>query len=1325
MHTSTIQPQSFASARKGSRNPGRAILRTALALLAGLSARTLAAQVPAAVASTQTTIASGFSAGPAVTDSCGDVYVYESGGTGVVEIHAGTGVVSTVIANAQGYGSSGMALYMDAAKKNLYFPDFGNFYTTHFDQLPIVNCVPGTVNAAFASNLYDLPTPNYYWGTAQDVAGDAAGNVFFITTSNVQSAIYEEIFNSSANTYAPAQILQSWPNNLTHIVADAAGDVFFNDGTANLYELKAPYTTAPTVAAPFATGFNSVVGLSIDLQGNLYVADGGASVVYEIPNESGTLNPAHQYALASVGLVYKVGIDAFHNLYLSNYYPGAVKVQIGSGTAPATAVGSTSGSIGIDYIFNAAVTPTSITAVTGASPSTTFSTGTGGCAVGTAYKALGTCSVNATYTPSAVGEQTGAILFTSSAGTVITNVSGIGQGAAVTIDPGLVVPTATTLKAPSGVTVDNLGNVYVTDSTANTLTEFPAGSNGVGTTVSTGSVALNAPSSVAVDNVGDIFIANTGANQVVEIPVVNGVLTNASTAALPLTLKNPEGVATDGVGNLYIADTGDNNLLFVPNLSGTLGFSDTQSFGTSLDSPSAVTVDPNGKVYLAEASDVLAFAAPLGSAAQVKVISGLSSPTALATDASGSLFVVDSGTASILRYPSIGGNFGPKTLVGSTIVNPVGVATDASGNLYVTDTTDSVTATIDRVDAALNFGGWNVGSSSTPFTAAVNSSGNEQAVFQSPDYTTSGNTAAGYSVTSDSCTGASLLPGGACAVTATFTPPAPELNAQENLNFLSNAGNGAPQLQLIGTGAHITPSTISLVLAGPTPLNAGQSVTLTATIGTGSNTAPPGGSIKFLVNGTAVGTVAVTNGAASLTLKNGLPAGSAVVLTATYSGDVINYSGSTVSIDEVVIGLSDSLTLAISGLSTTTLYNNPFSANDDTYATYTLSTIARSGGTVTATLGTPVTLSAGAVVSVAGVSDTSYDGVFVLASANGSTLVWQQAGADSSSTKGTLAARQQSSTGPSLQLTATLAPSSTIAPNGVVAFMAGTTTIGVASVLPTASGYQAILPTTALRAGTSANASGSFLANYNLSAVYSNDTTYNPATSNVVPISIVAPPAAAPACALTGTTGATCQLNTTGAFYTITPANPTITATTTTAGGPASGSTTLTLNSYGGYNGILNFTCSGLPAYAQCAPYPGDPTVVPSTLAANVVPATVDLIINTNVAPIVPTGSSMVWWLSGATGFLLLSLRRRIQRMGYLRGGQLFTVAGGLLLFVGSVLGLGGCGSSGYSFITPAGSSTVTVKVSSAQLDPASGTTGATYLPDPNPLTFQVTLVVK
>jgi hypothetical protein len=102
----------------------------------------------------------------------------------------------------------------------------------------------------------------------------------------------------------------------------------------------------------------------------------------------------------------------------------------------------------------------------------------------------------------------------------------------------------------------------------------------------------------------------------------------------------------------------------------------------------------------------------------------------------------------------------------------------------------------------------------------------------------------------------------------------------------------------------------------------------------------------------------------------------------------------------------------------------------------------------------------------------------------------------------------------------------------------------------------------------------------------------------------------------------------------------------------------------------------------------------------------------------------MAWWFSGAAGLVLLLLRRRVKRMGYLRAGQLATILGAVLVLVGSVAGLSGCGSSAYTSITPAGTSVVTVKVSSAQLA-ANTTAASTYLPDPDPITFQITLVVK
>jgi len=1233
--------------------------------LAAFSSHGLSAQVPAVVATSTLTLNGTFSAGPAVTDACGDIYVFEGGGnTGVVEYQAGTGKVTTIIANSQGYlpEPGRAALYMDQAKKNLYFPDFTNFYTAHFDQLPIVNCVPGAINNNFGFGNNISPAANYYYGTVNEVTGDAAGDVFFTTTQSAQTTIYEEAYVASTSTYNGLTPLPSWPNPINYLASDAAGDIYFADQTStypsngstfsvsnNIYVLKAGYSSAPTL---FAGGFNDIVGLSMDAAGNLYISDNGGtpvaanSVLYEIPNGSTGLVAANKFAIASIGVPFKVAVDNFKNVYLSNS-SGLIELKPNSALATSTAVGAVATALPIGYVFNAAVTPTSIKAVTGTAASTVFSSGTGGCAVGTAYQAitptsnaaLSSCTVNATFAPSAGGLQTGAILFTSVASTVITDVSGIGLAPEVTIDPGTVTPSTTTLKAPAGVTVDNLGNVFVTDSSANTLTEFPVGSKGVGTVVSTGSIILKAPVGVAVDNIGDIFIADSGNNRVVEIPVINGVLTNASTAALSPTLKNPEGVAVDGQGDLYIADTGDNNLLYVPNILGTLNFAAATSNGTSLTAPSAVTVDLNGNVFVAESgsnNDVLEFAAPFGTSAQSKVASGLSTPTSLATDASGSLFIVNSGSSTIVRLPKLNGNFGSQAIVGGTIASPFGVAVDAVGNLYATDTTNAVVAEIQRVQTALQFGGWNVGTTSTPFTGTISSSGTQPVIFASPSYTASGNTSAGFNITSDGCAGQTVQPGGSCAITATFTPPVTELNATETLTLASNASNGTAQLQLVGTGANVKPSTLSLALTGPTPLNAGQSVTLVATVGTGSSTVTPGGTVKFLVNGTQVGTSNVTANQATLVLKNGLPAGNPVVISAVYSGDVINYSGSSTSINVVVIALPDTLSLV-----TVTTYSNPNSANDNA----------------------------------------------------------------------------TNATGPSISLTATLTPTGTIIPNGMVTFYSGTTVLGIASVSPAAGGtFTAAITTTALRAGTTnVVENDSYLTTYSdIYATYSSDTSYGSATSNITSATIVG----------ANPTANLANPNTTGATFAITPTNPAITINSSGSSSEGSGSAALSFVSYGGWQGIVNFTCSGLPAYAQCAPFPGAPQVVDSTPGSPQPFTTVNFIINTNVPPLVPTASSIAWWMGGILGLCVLGMRRRIARLGYLRSGQMLTLLGAILLSLSSIIGISGCGSSNNSvFVTPAGTTNVTVTVHAAQF--AANSTTTTAPNDVNTPTFQIALTVK
>lgn len=1237
----------IVSGTRSSRIPARiahggvrqALVTMALLWGAFFASQQAFAQAPAVVASSEVNLtpSGGLNAGRAVVDSCGDVYVNPSGNGDIVEIQAGTGKQIVIASNNNGY-NNGTGIAIDSTKSNLYVPTSSQWYSSSFSKIPITNCTPGAPST-FATNLGNLAI--YYYGTASNIAVDTAGDVFFTDTCCSSGQILEE---SAAGT--PTVVQASWPNNLTSLAADGSGNLYFTDGTTNVYQLKAPYTGT---AAVFATGFTTPVGLSFDAQGNLYIADAGNAVpppdtsvppmIYEIPLETSGLNPADQFSLVSVAVTNSMAIDASQNIYVINYSGNLLEEKIGSAALPSAALGQASATVPVNYVFNTSVK-------LGTAASNPFNDAAGSCVAGKTYNAKQSCSVAVSFTPSVVGLQTGLLVLSDASGTAINNtvaLSGIGLGAAATVDPGMVTSLGTSFKTPEGATFDSLGNLYVADPGSSTVTEFAAGST-TGTVINSGSIALNAPSGVAVDAAGNLYIADTGNNRIVEVPVVKGVLSGANSVALTIGVKSPAGIAFDGAGNFYIADSGNNRLLFVPNYNGALSFTAGQSYGTGLSAPSAVAIDPSGNVYVADSGNngVVEFPTPLGSQPQIKVVAGLSAPSSLVTDASGSLYVVDKGNASVFRYPNSAGSLGAKSLVGVGVDSPYGVTIDGSGNLYITDNLNGVVDQVARVQTALQFGGWNVGATSTPLTASVVNSGNQALTLPSPSYTTTGSTTAGFSVTDDGCgTTGTVAPGASCAITIAFTPQVAELDAEEDLSLLSNAVTGTPTIALIGTGAHITPSTLTLVLTSPssgTSLSVGVPVTFTATIGTGSNTALPTGTIKFFVNGTQVASSKVVNAAATLNLPNGLPAGQAVLIDAVYSGDSINYSGGTGSLTESVASLPTTLSLAL-----VAPYANPASANDS--------------------------------------------------SANAQ--------------------------GPSIPLTATLGFHGQIIPGGTVNFYTGSsanpTLLGVASVVAAGGGaFQATLNTTALRAGTTNVAeNNSFLSTYSIYAVYSGDTSYGPSTSNSTSVVIVAPPT----CAVT--TPSTCSTSPTGATFSISPVDPTITAASSTSG-TGTGSTMLTVTSYGGWSGVLNFTCTNLPAYATCAPYPGAPQVTASTPGAPSPVAQVQFIINTNVPPLVPTANSMSWWVSGLLGFVLLGARRRMKQFGLATFGM---VVGAALLMIASIGGLAGCGNSGMTFSTPAGTTNVTVTVHAAQF--VAGGTTSLQPNDTNAGGFQIALTVK
>jgi len=188
----------------------------------------------------------------------------------------------------------------------------------------------------------------------------------------------------------------------------------------------------------------------------------------------------------------------------------------------------------------------------------------------------------------------------------------------------------------TGMTFDNLGNLYIADAGNNVVRKVDTA--GIITTVAgndtagysgDGSAAtaakLDSPVSVATDNNGNLYISDFGNNVIRKVDDTGAITTYAGNHALlpgfggdhgPATaarLNYAQGIATDYYGNLYIADA-DNNVIRKVDTTGvittaigngTAGFGGDLGYvnGANLFNPYGITVDYHGNIYIADANN--------------------------------------------------------------------------------------------------------------------------------------------------------------------------------------------------------------------------------------------------------------------------------------------------------------------------------------------------------------------------------------------------------------------------------------------------------------------------------------------------------------------------------------------------------------------------------------------------------------------------------------------------------------------------------------------------------------------------------------------------
>jgi hypothetical protein len=253
--------------------------------------------------------------------------------------------------------------------------------------------------------------------------------------------------------------------------------------------------------------------------------------------------------------------------------------------------------------------------------------------------------------------------------------------------------------------------------------------------------SLDDPQGIAASN-GTIDVSNTADNVVATI--VGGATTTIAGsyeatgesgdggAATAATLDQPTALARDEAGDLFIADTEDNVVREITTNgtihliagNGTEGFKGEfggQAVRAELDSPQGVAVNAKGDVFIADTyNNVVREVTPKGlistyagnGAAGYRGDNGpawraeLSSPTGLAFDALGNLYIADSGNNVIRRVSTSGvittvagdvaadqasgglggfsGDGGPATQ--ARLNSPQGIALDQAGDLFIADT---------------------------------------------------------------------------------------------------------------------------------------------------------------------------------------------------------------------------------------------------------------------------------------------------------------------------------------------------------------------------------------------------------------------------------------------------------------------------------------------------------------------------------------------------------------------------------------------------------------------------------------------------------------
>src|SRR6202522_4270858 len=666
-------------------------------------------------------------------DSAGNIYIADTFNNRIRKVTAATAKISTVAGDGTaGYlGDGGLATSAELnyplgvavdASGNIYIADSENSRIRMVTKSTSdISTVAGNGTAGYLGDggLATSAEIDYPLG----VGLDTAGNIYIADTDNDRirmvtkstSDISTVAGNGTAGYLGDGGLATSAEIDLPEGVAvDSAGNIYIADTDNNRIRAVGGIPTITTLS-PTSGPVGTLVTISgTDFgspQGTSTVTFNGATATPQTWYGTQIVVPVPAAATTGPVIVTVDGVSSNSKTFTFLATPNILTLSPTTGpagtvvTVTGTKFGSPQGSSTITFDGMTA-TPTSWTGTKIVVP---VPAGSGTGPVVVVVKNVPSNGVTFTNTTTPIITS-----ITPAFGNVGTSVKingslfGATQGAStVTFDGIATVPTywnpdggQIVAPAPAGATTGNV--VVPVNSLASNAIQFAynqvllqqgiintVAGNGTASYSGDGGLAtyaeISQPHGVAVDTIGNIYIADEYNNRIRKVTGATGIISTVAGGGTGCTgqtdsvgdgcpatsaeLNYPEGVAVDSAGNIYIADqqnsrirkvTASTGIISTVAGNGTAGYSGDGGLATSaeLRNPRGVTVDASGNIYIAD--------------------SGNSCIREVIVSTGGISTVAGNGTVG---YSGDGG-LSPS----AELYSPDGLAVDSAGNIYIADT---------------------------------------------------------------------------------------------------------------------------------------------------------------------------------------------------------------------------------------------------------------------------------------------------------------------------------------------------------------------------------------------------------------------------------------------------------------------------------------------------------------------------------------------------------------------------------------------------------------------------------------------------------------